>query len=60
MPDMMSPADSQAKFALSFLCQSLPAADSYEAFCMQILSALLLSGPNAPFYKSVIEAQVAP
>ena len=56
MPDLMSPAEQQAKFALSFLCDFIPAENAYEAFCLQILSSLLLEGPNAPFYKSVIEA----
>lgn len=60
-PDLMSPADQQAKYALSFFCSDLyTARDSYESFCMQILSVLLLDGPNAPFYKSIIEAGVAP
>ena len=60
MPDLMSPADQQAKFALTWLCDFIPAKDAYETFCLQILSALLLSGPNAPFYKSIVEGQVAP
>ena len=60
MPDLMSPADQQAKFALSFLCDFIPAENAYEAFCLQLLSSLLLEGPNAPFYKSIIESQVAP
>merc|ERR1712051_754642 len=56
----MSPAEQQAKFALSFLCDFIPAENAYETFCLQILSNLLLNGPNAPFYKSIIEQQVAP
>lgn len=60
MPDLMSPAETQAKFALSWLCDFIPAKDAYEAFCLNILSNLLLSGPNAPFYKSIVEGQVAP
>jgi Zn-dependent M16 (insulinase) family peptidase len=27
---------------------------------MQILSSLLFDGPNAPFYKSIIEGGIAP
>ena len=42
MPDMMSPADQQAKFALSFISDMCPAANTYESFCLQILQALLL------------------
>ena len=60
MPDLMSPAEQQAKFALSFLCDYIPAEDAYETFCLQILSNILLHGPNAPFFKSIIEAQIAP
>ena len=42
MPDLMSPAETQAKLGLAFLCDFLPAEDPYEAFCLQILSQLLL------------------
>lgn len=56
----MSPAEAQSKLGLAFLCDFLPAKDPYEAFCLQILSQLLLAGPNAPFYKSVIEQGKAP
>ena len=56
----MSPAETQSKLGLAFLCDFLPAEDPYEAFCLQILSQLLLAGPNAPFYKSVIEQGKAP
>ena len=56
MPDLMTPAEQQAKFALSFLCDFIPAENSYETFCLQILSTLLMQGPNAPFYKSIIES----
>jgi presequence protease len=59
MPDLMSEADTQTKLAFSFLCNQL-SEDPYEAFCMQILSSLLFDGPNAPFYKNIIEAGVAP
>ena len=60
MPDLMSPAETQSKFALAFLCDFLPAQDPYESFCLDILSYILLQGPNAPFYKSIIESQKAP
>lgn len=50
----------QAKLGLSFLCDFMPTEDPYEAFCMNILSTILLEGPNAPFYKSIIESQKAP
>ena len=38
MPDMMSPAQNQAKLGLAFLLETVPAEDPYEAFCLQILS----------------------
>lgn len=60
MPDLMSSADNQAKYGLSWLCDFDPAKDAYESFCMQILSTILLDGPSAPFYKSIIEANKAP
>ena len=60
MPDLMSPADQQAKLGLTFLCNFNPALDPYESFCIQVLSNILLEGPNAPFYKSIIEAGLAP
>jgi len=60
MPDLMSPADTQSKLGLTFLCDLIPAENPYENFCIQILSALLLNGPNAPFYKAIIEKNKAP
>jgi len=59
-PDQMQPADQQSKLGLSFMCDFDPAASPYESFCMQILSNLLLEGPNSPFYKSVIDSGLAP
>jgi Zn-dependent M16 (insulinase) family peptidase len=56
----MQPADQQTKLAMSFLCDLDPAQDPYESFCVHLLSNLLLEGPNAPFYKSVIESGLAP
>ena len=60
MPDTMSPAETQSKLGLSFLLDTVPSEDPYEAFCLQILSQLLLDGPNTPFYKAIIEKNVAP
>ena len=60
MPDMMSEAEIQSKYCLSWLCDFNPSEDAYEAFCMQILSSILLEGPSAPFYKSIIEKNIAP
>jgi Zn-dependent M16 (insulinase) family peptidase len=60
MPDQMSPAETQSKLGLSFLLETVPAENPYETFCLQILSQLLLEGPNTPFYKAIIEKNVAP
>ena len=59
MPDLMSEADTQTKMGITFLCNN-PAKDSYEAFCLSILSSLLFDGPNTPFYKNIIEEGIAP
>jgi Zn-dependent M16 (insulinase) family peptidase len=56
----MQPADRQTKLCLSFMCDFDPAKDPYQSFCVQVLSNLLLSGPNAPFHKAVIESGLAP
>jgi len=42
------------------LCNFNPSEDPYESFCIQVLSSILLEGPNAPFYKSIIESGLAP
>jgi len=60
MPDLMQEEGKQAKLGLAFLCDLVPAENPYEAFALQILSTMLLEGPNAPFYKSIIEADKAP
>jgi Zn-dependent M16 (insulinase) family peptidase len=60
MPDLMSPADKQSKLGLFFLLDFDPATDPYEAFCIRVMENVILEGPNAPFYKNIIEAGVAP
>jgi hypothetical protein len=50
MPDLMQEQDRQQKLGLAFLLDVTPAKDPYEAYCLNILSNLLLEGPNAPFY----------
>lgn len=60
MPDMMSPHETQAKLGIAFLCKLLPAKDEYETFALNVLSSILLNGPNAPFYKAIIEEGIAP
>jgi presequence protease len=38
----------------------LPSANDYESFALTVLSSILLNGPNAPFYKAIIEEGIAP
>lgn len=59
MPDLMSPAESQAKMGITFVCNQM-CDDPYETFKLQVLSALLFEGPNSLFYKTIIEGDVAP
>lgn len=60
MPDLMSPVDKQCKLGLFFLLDLDPVKDSYESFCIRVLENIILEGPNAPFYKAIIEAGKAP
>lgn len=59
MPDMMSAPDTQAKLALTFLCNEM-CVDAYETFKLQILAELLFEGPNSLFYQNIIEEGLAP
>jgi presequence protease len=59
MPDLMGEADLQTKLGISYLANQI-SEDPYESFCLQILSSLMMDGPNSPFYKRIIEAGVAP
>ena len=58
-PDLMSSPEQQFKMCLSYLCNEM-GVDPYETFKMQILSELLFEGPNAVFYKKLIEEGHAP
>lgn len=60
MPDLMSPPEQQCKLGLFFLLNIDPAADPYEAFCMHVLENIILEGPNAPFFKALVESGKAP
>ena len=55
----MSEPETQVKLGISYLCNEL-SEDAYQGFCMMILSNLLFEGPNAPFYKNIIEGGLAP
>lgn len=32
--------------------------DTFEAFTLNLLSSLMVSGPNSPFYKALIEPKI--
>ncbi|XP_053552597.1 presequence protease, mitochondrial, partial [Bombina bombina] len=46
----------QTTVSISFLLSDIT--DSFEAFTLSLLSSLLVSGPNSPFYKALIEAKL--
>ncbi|XP_029444406.1 presequence protease, mitochondrial [Rhinatrema bivittatum] len=46
----------QTTVSVSFLLTDIT--DIFEAFTLSLLSSLLMSGPNSPFYKSLIEANL--
>ena len=48
------PSGASNTIAVSFL--TCPIDDSYETFVMRVVSELLIDGPNAPFYKNLIES----
>ena len=53
--DALSPGSAQNSVAVSYLLTDIT--DMFEIFVLQVLSELLVSGPNAPFYKSLLEKQ---
>lgn len=55
----MTPADNQAKYGVTYICND-GSQDSYETFTLEILSELLFTGPNSPFYKNLIASGIAP
>jgi len=53
-PDPMNPDPSkQSTVAVSYLLKDIT--DLHESFVLQVIGDLLLDGPSAPFYKSLIE-----
>lgn len=54
--DSLANADAQNSVAVSFLLTDI--ANIFESFVLSILGELLVSGPNAPFYKSLLEPQL--
>jgi len=55
----MTPAETQVKMGHIYLLGE-PSKDSYESFCLNILSSLLFDGPNSKLYKKLIESGLAP
>uniref|UniRef100_A0A8D2AWE4 Presequence protease, mitochondrial n=1 Tax=Sciurus vulgaris TaxID=55149 RepID=A0A8D2AWE4_SCIVU len=47
-------ASKQTMVSVSFLLPDIT--DTFEAFTLNLLSSLLVSGPNSPFYKALIES----
>ncbi|KAM9790925.1 presequence protease, mitochondrial [Syngnathus typhle] len=56
-PDAMAPdAARQSTLCVSYKLGDIT--DTFEAFTLSLLSALMTSGPNAPFYKALIEPKI--
>ncbi|XP_041374420.1 presequence protease, mitochondrial-like isoform X2 [Gigantopelta aegis] len=56
-PDPMAPdPQKQTTVAVSFLLQNIT--DTFEAFTMSIIGDLLVNGETAPFYRSLLEANI--
>ncbi|TKC33751.1 hypothetical protein EI555_021081 [Monodon monoceros] len=54
-PDSLAAGSSeQTTISVSFLLPDIT--DTFEAFTLSLLSSLLISGPNSPFYKALIES----
>lgn len=45
-------------FNPTFLLILFSITDAFEGFTLSLLSSLMISGPNAPFYKSLIEPKI--
>uniref|UniRef100_A0A6Q2ZE56 Presequence protease, mitochondrial n=1 Tax=Esox lucius TaxID=8010 RepID=A0A6Q2ZE56_ESOLU len=56
-PDAMSPDPAkQNTLCMSFLLGDIT--DTFESFTLSLLSSLMISGPNSPFYKALIEPKI--
>ncbi|XP_072010102.1 presequence protease, mitochondrial isoform X2 [Engystomops pustulosus] len=53
---MASDQAKQTMFSMSYLLSDIT--DSFETFTLSNLSSLLVDGPNSPFYKALIEANI--
>lgn len=54
--NMAANPEKQSTLAVSYLCSDIT--DIQETFTNQILSELLISGPNSPLYKSLVEPNI--
>ncbi|XP_075954353.1 presequence protease, mitochondrial isoform X2 [Anarhichas minor] len=56
-PDAMAPDPGrQETLCVSYLLGDIT--DTFEGFTLSLLSSLMVSGPNSPFYKSLIEPKI--
>uniref|UniRef100_A0A673BG49 Presequence protease, mitochondrial n=1 Tax=Sphaeramia orbicularis TaxID=375764 RepID=A0A673BG49_9TELE len=56
-PDALAPDQSkQNTLCMSYLLGDIT--DTFEGFTLSLLSSLMISGPNAPFYKALIEPKI--
>uniref|UniRef100_A0A3Q1EMH6 Presequence protease, mitochondrial n=1 Tax=Acanthochromis polyacanthus TaxID=80966 RepID=A0A3Q1EMH6_9TELE len=56
-PDALSPDPTkQNTLCVSYLLGDIT--DTFEGFTLSLLSSLMISGPNSPFYKSLIEPKI--
>lgn len=56
-PDALAPDQSkQNTVCMSYLLGDIT--DTFEGFTLSLLSSLMISGPNAPFYKALIEPKI--
>ncbi|MBN3307376.1 PREP protein, partial [Amia calva] len=56
-PDALAPDPTkQNTVCMSYLLGDIT--DTFEAFTLNLLSSLMVSGPNSPFYKSLIEPKI--
>lgn len=56
-PDALSPDPArQNTLCVSYLLGDIT--DTFEGFTLSLLSSLMISGPNSPFYKSLIEPKI--
>ncbi|XP_034038271.1 presequence protease, mitochondrial isoform X3 [Thalassophryne amazonica] len=56
-PDVLAPdPNRQNTLCVSYLLGDIT--DTFEAFTLSLLSSLMISGPNSPFYKALIEPKI--